>query len=161
MYANFMEHHEFDPLDRPTVRYVDDDELAYVLLRYRQSHDFYHVLFDLPPTVLGEVALKWVEMLEFKLGGAAFAALGSGRIVLNEGEYKDLTRNYVPWAIKQAKAREDQKERSMKGTVNDKEENTSGGWESLLSINYEAEFETDIDELRKRLCITPFPRAVM
>ena len=33
----------FDPDDRTPVALVDDEELAYVLLRYRQVHDFWHV----------------------------------------------------------------------------------------------------------------------
>ena len=133
-----MDQHKFDPNDRPTVHYVDDEELAYLLLRSRQSHDFYHVVFNLPPTVLGEVALKLVEMLEFKLGGAAFAALGSGRIVLSEEERREYKEVYVPWAVRGAKERRER----------------GGG--SLLAVEWEKEFTKDIDELRERLAISPW-----
>ena len=50
-YANFLKRNGFDPDDRADVKYVVDEELAYVMKRYRQSHDFFHVLTDLPPTV--------------------------------------------------------------------------------------------------------------
>jgi len=60
-YAKFMQNHHFDPSSRPNVRYVDDPDYAYVMLRYRESHDFYHVLTGLPPSVEGEMALKLIE----------------------------------------------------------------------------------------------------
>jgi ubiquinone biosynthesis protein COQ4 len=44
------------------VRFVNDEELAYIMLRYRQVHDFWHVLAGLPPSVLAEIALKWFEL---------------------------------------------------------------------------------------------------
>ena len=42
-------------------------DVAYVIARYRQVHDFWHVLCDLPPTVLGEIALKWFEWAEVSI----------------------------------------------------------------------------------------------
>ena len=60
-YSIFMESHNFKADERPPVRFVDDEELAYIMLRYRQLHDFWHVICGVPPTVLGEIALKWFE----------------------------------------------------------------------------------------------------
>ncbi|ELR18327.1 coenzyme Q4like protein isoform 1, putative [Acanthamoeba castellanii str. Neff] len=57
-YARWMRGHEFTPDERPAVRFVDDAELAYVMQRYREVHDFWHVLTGVPTTVLGEIALK-------------------------------------------------------------------------------------------------------
>ena len=34
-YADFMGHHEFSPDERSAVKFVDDEELAYVMARYR------------------------------------------------------------------------------------------------------------------------------
>jgi ubiquinone biosynthesis protein COQ4 len=34
----------FKPSGRPTVKYVPDLEYAYVLQRYKETHDFIHVL---------------------------------------------------------------------------------------------------------------------
>jgi ubiquinone biosynthesis protein COQ4 len=53
-----MNGHIYSPNDRTAVRFIDDAELAYVLLRYRQVHDFWHVLLALPTTILGELAQK-------------------------------------------------------------------------------------------------------
>ena len=50
-YGAFMGRHGFDADDRSPVTLVDDEELAYVLLRYRQVHDYWHVLFGLPPSI--------------------------------------------------------------------------------------------------------------
>ena len=36
-YAMFMEEHGYNADDRDEVKFVDDDELAYVMLRYRQA----------------------------------------------------------------------------------------------------------------------------
>jgi ubiquinone biosynthesis protein Coq4 len=39
----------------------DTDELAYVVTRTREVHDFWHVLFGLPTNLIGETALKVIE----------------------------------------------------------------------------------------------------
>jgi len=85
----------FSPDERPSVRHIEDPDLAYVMLRYRQVglreqpigrhpphqlcdrgqvHDFWHVLAGVPTTVLGELALKWFEMVHTKLPGCAVAS---------------------------------------------------------------------------------------
>ena len=39
-----MTRNGFKPSERPLVRYVDDLELAYVCQRYKEIHDFLHIL---------------------------------------------------------------------------------------------------------------------
>lgn len=46
------------------MKFVDDPELAFVMQRYRELHDFWHVIFGLPPTVFGEICLKYVELVQ-------------------------------------------------------------------------------------------------
>jgi ubiquinone biosynthesis protein COQ4 len=41
-YAEFMDSHKFDAKGRPSVSYVDDPELAYVMLRYREARTRTH-----------------------------------------------------------------------------------------------------------------------
>ena len=60
-YATFMDHHGFSADERSEVRFMTNPDQAYAMARYRQVHDFWHVLAGLPPTVLGEVALKCFE----------------------------------------------------------------------------------------------------
>lgn len=52
---------------RPPVRFIEDEELAYVAARSREVHDFWHVLFGCPTTVLGELSLKAVEFVQVGL----------------------------------------------------------------------------------------------
>ena len=57
-YAQFMGSRNFSPDDRPPVRFMDTDELAYVATRAREVHDFWHVLFGLPTNLIGETTGK-------------------------------------------------------------------------------------------------------
>jgi hypothetical protein len=63
-YGAFMQQGSFRADDRPPVRFVDDEELAYVAQRAREVHDLWHVLFNCRTTVLGELALKAVEFVQ-------------------------------------------------------------------------------------------------
>lgn len=45
-------------------RFINDPELAYVIQRMRQVHDFWHVLFGCHTDVFGEIALKAVEFVQ-------------------------------------------------------------------------------------------------
>ena len=63
-YGQFMGRRHFQADERPPVRFVDDAELAYVAQRARETHDLWHVLFDCPTTVCGELALKGVEFVQ-------------------------------------------------------------------------------------------------
>ena len=63
-YGDFMAQRGFHADDRPPVRFVNDEELAYVAMRSRETHDLWHVLFNCKTTVLGELALKAVEFVQ-------------------------------------------------------------------------------------------------
>ena len=133
-YGRFLERYGFDPDDRTPVALVDDEELAYVLLRYRQVHDFWHVLFGLPPTVHGELVLKWFELVHTGLPVAAFSAL-FGPLRLSSKQRRRLYDAHVPWATRQGRA----------------------CTQSMLSVYYERCFDEDMDLLRKRLGVTVAP----
>jgi len=135
-YAEFLEEHEFDPNHRAPVKYISDPELAYVMMRYRQSHDFYHVLTDLPPTIPGELALKYAELFQT---GLPICALSStvGSLKLNSHDRKIWKELYLPWAIKV-------------GTGNA----TGKKW---MSVYWEEEFEKDLIELRGELGVEVAP----
>jgi len=135
-YGEFLRGHGFDPDDRSEVKYIDDPELAYIMLRYRQCHDYWHVLTGLPPTVLGELGLKWLELLQTGLPVAALSAT-VGSLRLDEKERKILNEHYLPWAVRMSK------ESSY-----------------LLNVYYELEFDTPLADLRVRLCIEPAPTFV-
>ena len=128
-YAQFMDHHGFSADERANVRFMVDEDQAYVVQRYRQIHDFWHVLSGIPPSVLGEVALK---CFEFRVTGLPVCALATvlGPLRLTAAENITLASSYVPWAIR------------------------AGGKcssSNLLSFPYEQFFESDIEGLRVEL----------
>ena len=65
----------FSPDSRLPVHFIDDPELVYVMLRYRQIHDLMHTLLGMPPNMLGEVAVKWVEFIQTGLPMCGLAAI--------------------------------------------------------------------------------------
>ena len=138
-YATFLQTHKFDPNERDSVRFISDPKLSYVMARYRQCHDYWHVLTGLPPTVLGELGLKWLELIQTGLPLAALSATSGvfGANGLRAQEREILISVYLPWA--------------MKVGHNMKEH-------SLLCTYYEEELETDLDVLRERMGIEPAPK---
>ncbi|KAJ0724956.1 putative ubiquinone biosynthesis protein Coq4 [Helianthus annuus] len=46
---------------------METEELAYVRMRAREVHDFWHPLFGLPTNLIGELALKVIEFEQMLL----------------------------------------------------------------------------------------------
>ena len=132
-YATHMATHHFSADQRAPVRLIQDAELAYVMTRYREVHDFWHVLSGLPPTMLGEVALKWFEAAHTQLPSAAIAALG-GPLRLNREGGRVLATKLVPWALTAAS-------RAI----------------PLLSVRYEELLDEPLDKVRDLLRFIPAP----
>ncbi len=63
------------PDSRAPVQFVDDVNLAYVMLRYRQVHDLLHSLLGMPTSMLGEVVVKWFEAIQTGLPMCISAAM--------------------------------------------------------------------------------------
>jgi hypothetical protein len=58
--CRFMVGQGITPDSRRPVRFVDDEELAYVAQRYREIHDFIHVVLGMDSiSVHDEIAVKW------------------------------------------------------------------------------------------------------
>nr|ACU18081.1 unknown [Glycine max] len=98
-YARFMGSRNFSPDDRPPVRFMDTDELAYVAMRAREVHDFWHTLFDLPTNLIGETALKLIEFEQMGLPMCLLSVIG-GTARFNEKQRKLFYQHYFPWAIR-------------------------------------------------------------
>lgn len=135
-YARFLEENGFDPDERSEVQFVDDADLAYVMTRYRQVHDLWHVLYGLPPSLLGEVALKWLEAAQTGLPMAAMAAAGGGGR-LKPHERQSVTRHVLPWAAQHARSGMD-----------------------LMSVYYEREFPRPLEDVRRELGVVLPPAAL-
>lgn len=135
-YKVFLERHSFSPDERgDDVWLLDDPDLAYVMLRYRQVHDFWHVLYDLPPTFVGEVALKWLEAAQTGLPMCALGAVGGG-VRLSAAQLRVISQRVLPWASRHA--------------INGPD---------LLSVYYERELGRPLDELRRELRVDPLSLA--
>lgn len=132
-YSRYMDKHGFDADKRPPVKFIEDEELAYVMLRYRQVHDFWHTLTGLPPTVLGEIALKWFEWRVTGLPSCALSSL-CGPLRLSRDERRILQSVYIPWALESGKC-------------------TRG----LMSYYYEENLSLPIEDVRLALNLIPAP----
>uniref|UniRef100_A0A182N1R3 Ubiquinone biosynthesis protein COQ4 homolog, mitochondrial n=1 Tax=Anopheles dirus TaxID=7168 RepID=A0A182N1R3_9DIPT len=128
-YAKFMADNNITPDSRMEVRFLDDPELAYVMTRYRETHDMVHAILDMPTHMLGEVTVKWVEALNTGLpmcyGGAVFGAFR-----LRPKQRQNYLRHYLPWALR-----------------------TGSRLKPLMTVHWEKRWEQDVMEMRKELNI--------
>ncbi|CAL5219510.1 g1354 [Coccomyxa viridis] len=132
-YGDFMAQRGFHADDRPPVRFVDDEELAYVAMRSRETHDLWHVLFHCKTTVLGELALKAVEFVQTGMPMPALSVLGASWRLKPE-ERSLLLGTYIPWALHAGSRSAD-----------------------LMCLYYERHFEESLEEVRRRWRIQPAP----
>jgi len=132
-YGLYMAAHGFSADARAPVRYVANEELAYVMLRYREVHDFLHVLSGLPTSVVGEIALKWLEMAQTGLPVAALSALVAP-LRLSPQERAQLFGALAPWALR-----------------------TAAACPPLLSVLYEDLLPLPLEVAQARLRFTPAP----
>ena len=132
-YAKFMGSRNFSPDDRPPVRFMETDELAYVAMRAREVHDFWHTLFDLPTNLMGESALKVIEFQQMYLPMCLMSVVG-GSVRFNDKQRKLFFQHYFPWAIRAG----------MQST-------------DLMCIYYEKHFHEDLEDVRRKWGITPAP----
>jgi ubiquinone biosynthesis protein COQ4 len=127
-YVDWLDREGVSPDTRDAVKYIDEEECAYVMQRYRECHDFYHALTGLPVVREGEVALKAFEFANTLLpmtGLSTFAVT-----TLTRAERKRFFTIYLPWAVSNGlRAKE------------------------VINIYWEEQLERDVDELRKELGI--------
>lgn len=125
-YIEWLDREGVSPDTRSAVRYIDDEECAYVMQRYRECHDFYHALTGLPIVREGEIALKAFEWANTGLpmtGLSMFSAF-----TLKRAEQKRFLQIYLPWALR-------------------------NGWraEEVINVYWEEELQTNVEDLRARL----------
>ncbi|EPQ31342.1 uncharacterized protein PFL1_01526 [Pseudozyma flocculosa PF-1] len=73
------------PDGRAEADYMPTTEQKFLVQRYRESHDFYHLLLRMPVTQLGETVIKYFEVAQMKMPVAGFAALGGTLRLLASG----------------------------------------------------------------------------
>ncbi|KAK6113457.1 Ubiquinone biosynthesis protein coq-4 mitochondrial [Brugia pahangi] len=131
-YSIFLEKLNTTPDDRPTVKFIDDDDLVYVMQRYRETHDFNHLILQMKTTLLDEIAVKCFEGIQL---GLPMCILGGvfGGLKLEPKRQRAFIQQYLPWCVEQA--------------VNSR---------LLIAVDWENHFEKPISELQKTYSITPF-----
>ena len=127
-YANWLDREGVTPDTRSSVQYIDNEECAYVMQRYRECHDFSHAVTGLPIVREGEVALKAFEFANtlLPMTGLSIAAVTT----LKKVERKRFFGTYLPWALKNGL-----------------------GAKEIINVYWEEELERDVDDLRKELGI--------
>ena len=131
-----MSGYDFSSSERPVTKYVPDLELAYIMQRYKEVHDFVHTLLGYGITVTDELAVKWYELAQTGLPSTALASFfGPLNLLLIQhkpGELKKLFADYLPHIMENA-------HRSK----------------FFMNVYFEHHFERDISDVRKDLGIRP------
>lgn len=131
-YAAWLDREGVTPDTRDQVRYIDDPEEAYVMQRYRETHDFTHAITGLPVIIEGELAVKAFEFANTLLPMTALSLFAIVRLKAVERER--FFSIYLPWALRNG----------LKA-------------EEVVNVYWEEELETDVDVLRERLGIEKPP----
>lgn len=132
VYASWLAREGVSPDTRDNVKFIDDEECAYVMQRYRDCHDFYHAITGLPVFVEGEVALKAFEFANTLLPMTGLSVLAATR--LKPKERSRFWRIYLPWGL-------------LNGL----------GSQELITIYWEEVLERDVIDFRRHLGIEPPP----
>jgi ubiquinone biosynthesis protein COQ4 len=127
-YADWLDREGVSPDTRDTVKYIDDEECAYVMQRYRECHDFYHAVTGLPIVVEGEVALKAFEFANTLLPMTGLSMFAVTRLKPKGRER--FWKIYLPWAIKNGM-----------------------GAKEVINVYWEEQLERDVNVLRAELGI--------
>jgi len=127
-YADWLDLEGVSPDTRSAVQYIDDEECAYVMQRYRECHDFYHALTGLPIIIEGEIAVKAFEFANTLLPMTGLSLFAYVRLKPQEKER--FWKIYLPWAVK-----------------------NGVGSKEVINIYWEEQLERDVGELRAELGI--------
>ncbi|XP_062063440.1 long-chain fatty acid transport protein 4 isoform X3 [Lepus europaeus] len=135
-YLRFLDVNRVSPDTRAPTRFVDDEELAYVIQRYREVHDMLHTLLGMPTNILGEIVVKWFEAVQTGLPMCILGAL-FGPIRLSAPRLRVLVLELIPWAVQNGRRAP-----------------------CVLNLYYERRWEQPLSALREELGITAPPRDV-
>lgn len=131
-YVRWLDREGVSPDTRDSVKYIDDEECAYVMQRYRECHDFLHALTGLPVFIEGEVALKAFEFANTLLPMTGLSTLAYIR--MKPAERLRFRQIYLPWALGNG----------LKGA-------------EVINVYWEEELEKNVNDLRAELGIEKPP----
>uniref|UniRef100_A0A8C5L9H1 Ubiquinone biosynthesis protein COQ4 homolog, mitochondrial n=1 Tax=Jaculus jaculus TaxID=51337 RepID=A0A8C5L9H1_JACJA len=132
-YLQFLDVNRVSPDTRAPTRFVDDEELTYVIQRYCEVHDLLHTLLGMPTNILREIVVKWFEAVQTGLPMCILSAL-FGPIHLRAQSLQALVSELIPWAV-QNRCRAP----------------------CVLNLYYEQRWEQPLMSLQEQLGITPPP----
>uniref|UniRef100_A0A8C8XRE0 Ubiquinone biosynthesis protein COQ4 homolog, mitochondrial n=1 Tax=Panthera leo TaxID=9689 RepID=A0A8C8XRE0_PANLE len=135
-YLRFLDVNRVSPDTRAPTRFVDDEELAYVIQRYREVHDMLHTLLGMPTNMLGEIVVKWFEAVQTGLPMCILGAL-FGPIRLHTQGLQVLVSELIPWAVQNGRRAP-----------------------CVFNLYYERRWEQPLRALREELGITDPPMLV-
>ena len=95
--------------------------------RYRECHDFYHVLLGFPVSVSAEIVVKWFELANMGLPVALLSSV-FGPLRLSHARRSRLASTYLSWALRYGSSSR-----------------------SLIGIYWEERWQINLEELRREL----------
>lgn len=105
VWVEWLAANQVRPDGRYDARYMPTLETRYVIQRYRETHDFYHVLLGMPTSTLGETVVKVFEASHMQLPVAGLSAIGGSMRIVNDDRHAARGRAetpqlaaLVPWA---------------------------------------------------------------
>ena len=101
-YCKFLRDNNITPDSRKPILFVDDPDLAYVILRYRQIHDFTHCLLGMKTNMLGEVTVKVFEAIQLNLPMCWLGGL-FGVLRLGPKHTEKYLSTHLDWIIENGK----------------------------------------------------------
>jgi ubiquinone biosynthesis protein COQ4 len=128
-YFEYMTKNNFSPNKRPISKYVPDIDLSYISQRYKETHDFYHVLLNMESSLLDEISVKWFEAEHLKLSSSSLGGLFGGLTL-------SLKENFILYS------------KILPGIIH-----IARNSKFLLGIYFENRLHQDIEDLRRELNI--------
>lgn len=129
VYAEHMQHYKLEVVFYPPLEQTDNDEIAYLRKRARQTHDVHHVVLGYPAVEAGEMAISAFYLAQYQVPLSALL-LGFGFLytILKEPQRIDELMTVI-----------------MKGW------NTGKQVPKFMGIKWEEYWEKPIDEVRAEL----------
>jgi len=100
-YVTFLETNQITPDSRKPVHFIQDQDLAYVMQRYRQIHDFTHCILGQKTNMLGEVTVKIFEAIQLDMPMCWLAGV-FGALRLGPKHTEKYLNTNLPWIIENA-----------------------------------------------------------
>ncbi|KHJ75951.1 coenzyme Q biosynthesis protein Coq4, partial [Oesophagostomum dentatum] len=97
-YSKFLDSLKTSPDARAPVRFIQNKEHLYVMQRYRETHDFNHILLQMPTHMLGEVTVKYFEGIQFGLPMCVTGGIFGAARLRTKHRHRFLT-SHLPWIV--------------------------------------------------------------